>query len=98
MERGAIVEGKVYGPAYIGRGAFVSKDTVIEHYVDVEPESSLLGGSLSRTLVLEQSVLKLGTSRMIDSVVGPKSRINVNSDLRAMIRTVVAQESELALE
>ncbi|WP_243676284.1 hypothetical protein [Vulcanisaeta distributa] len=45
VERGAVIEGRVHGPAYIGRGSVIGKDTVIEHYVDVESNVLVNGGS-----------------------------------------------------
>jgi len=78
VEEGAVVEGSVYGPAYIGRKSYVSRDAVLEHYVDVEGGASIEGGYLSRTLVLEQAVLRLTGARLVSSIVGPRTYIHLS--------------------
>lgn len=86
IERGAVIEGKVHGPAYIGRGgSMVGKDTVIEHYVDVELNVLINGGSLSRSLVLSDASLELGRARLVDSIIGPKSRVRLSSGNYSLI-------------
>lgn len=77
VEKGAVVEGTVFGPAYIGRDAYVSRGTVLEHYVDVESGARIEGGSLTRCLILDEAVLKLNRARLIDSVVGSRSYVEL---------------------
>jgi len=78
VDDGAVVEGNVYGPAYIGRGSYISKDTVLEHYVDIESDVNIEGGYLTRTLVLEQTSLKLSGARLVNSIIGPRTHIYLN--------------------
>ena len=85
IERGAVVEGRVHGPAYIGRGSVIGKDTVIEHYVDVESGVVINGGSLSRSLVLSEASLDLGRARLVDSIIGPKSRVRLSGGNYSLI-------------
>ncbi|MCG2880899.1 MAG: glucose-1-phosphate thymidylyltransferase [Vulcanisaeta sp.] len=77
IERDAVVEGVVHGPAYVGPGSIISKDTVIEHYVDVESNVVISGGALSRSLVLNDARLELGRARVVDSIIGPRSTIRL---------------------
>ncbi|UXD21575.1 glucose-1-phosphate thymidylyltransferase [Ignicoccus pacificus DSM 13166] len=98
VEKGAIIEGKVYGPAYIGEGVVVGPDSVIEHYVDLERGSRVQGGSISRSLILDEASLNLGVSRMIDSIIGMKSQVYVDPSLRTIIKMMAAQESSLELK
>ncbi|ADN50918.1 glucose-1-phosphate thymidylyltransferase [Vulcanisaeta distributa] len=85
VERGAVIEGRVHGPAYIGKGSMVGKDTVIEHYVDIESNVSINGGSLSRSLVLSDASLELGRARLVDSIIGPKSRVRLSGGNYSLI-------------
>lgn len=85
VEKGAVVEGEVHGPAYIGRGARVGRDAKIEHFVDLEAGASVEGGSLSRVLALEGSSVVLGSARLVDSVVGPRSRVSLKAGTASLI-------------
>jgi len=77
IERGAVVEGVVHGPAYVGRGSVVGKDSVIEHYVDVEANVTINGGTMSRSLILNDARLELGRARVVDSIIGPRSTVRL---------------------
>jgi len=79
VERGAVVEGRVHGPAYIGRGAYIGRDSYIEHYVDVESEASISSGRLSRCLIMGGARLDLGKARLVDSIIGPRSEVIMSS-------------------
>ncbi|MGC8544229.1 MAG: glucose-1-phosphate thymidylyltransferase, partial [Vulcanisaeta sp.] len=85
IERGAVIEGKVHGPAYIGKGSIIGKDTVIEHYVDVESNVSIGGGSVSRSIVLDNARLELGRARVVDSIIGPKSVVRLERGRHTLI-------------
>ncbi|MGC8571612.1 MAG: sugar phosphate nucleotidyltransferase, partial [Caldivirga sp.] len=85
IEEGAVIEGVVHGPAYIGRGSLVGRDTVIEHYVDVEANVSINGGSISRSLILDNVRLELGKARVVDSIIGPSSRIRLSNGVNRLI-------------
>ena len=77
VERGAVVEGVVHGPAYIGRGAYVGRSASLEHYVDLEEGASAVSGSLSRTLVLEGARVEAGAARLVDSVIGRYAEVRL---------------------
>jgi len=77
VERGAVVEGVVHGPAYVGPGSTIGRDTVIEHYVDIEANVLINGGAVSRSLVLNDARLELGRARVVDSIIGPRSTIRL---------------------
>ncbi|HIQ10688.1 MAG TPA: glucose-1-phosphate thymidylyltransferase [Pyrodictium sp.] len=85
VEKGAVVEGSIYGPAYIGRSTYITKEAIIEHFVDVEQGSRIVGGSLSRCLVLEEVNLILGRARLVDSIVGPKSWIELGEGVYSLV-------------
>ena len=85
IEKGAMVEGFVHGPAYIGKGSVIGRETVIEHYVDVEANASINGGSVSRSIVLDNARLELGRARIIDSIIGPNSRIRLTNGISRLI-------------
>ncbi|MGC9180193.1 MAG: glucose-1-phosphate thymidylyltransferase [Vulcanisaeta sp.] len=85
IEKGAVVEGFVHGPAYIGKGSVIGRETVIEHYVDVETNASINGGSVSRSIVLDNARLELGRARIIDSIIGPNSRIRLTNGISRLI-------------
>ncbi|MGC9227567.1 glucose-1-phosphate thymidylyltransferase [Caldivirga sp.] len=85
IEEGAVIEGVVHGPAYIGRGSLVGRDTVIEHYVDVEANVSINGGSISRSLILDNVRLELGKARVVDSIIGPSTRIRLSNGVNRLI-------------
>lgn len=69
-EQGSVIEGTVYGPAYIGRGVFVAKEALIEHYVSVEKDARIASGSVTRSVIFEHALVDIGRLRMTDSIVG----------------------------
>ncbi|MEM1637594.1 MAG: glucose-1-phosphate thymidylyltransferase [Pyrobaculum sp.] len=85
VERGAVVEGVVHGPAYVGRDAYVGRGAEVEHFVSLEEGAAVEGGSLSRTLVLEGARLSLGKARLTDSVVGPRSLISLRNGRHRLV-------------
>ncbi|WP_084020008.1 glucose-1-phosphate thymidylyltransferase [Vulcanisaeta thermophila] len=85
IERGAVVEGSVHGPAYIGRNTHVGRDAEVEHFVSLEEGARLESGSVSRSLVLEGAVLSLGKARLTDSVIGPKSYVVLKNGRHRMV-------------
>ncbi|WP_289230751.1 glucose-1-phosphate thymidylyltransferase [Candidatus Korarchaeum cryptofilum] len=44
VEDGAIVEGSIYGPAYIGRNSYVAKEAVIEPFTSIEAHARVESG------------------------------------------------------
>lgn len=93
VEKGAVVEGRVYGPAYIGRGAVVGRGAIVEHYVSLEEGARLVSGSATRSLVLSGSVLELGRLRLVDSVVGRRAVIRCRREIHGSMRLAVSDYS-----
>ena len=85
VEKDAVVEGSVYGPAYIGKGVYIAKSTIVEHFVDIEQGSKVVGGSLSRCLVLEEANLILRKARLVDSIVGPRTSIELSEGVYSLV-------------
>jgi glucose-1-phosphate thymidylyltransferase len=97
VERGAIVEGKVYGPAYIGRNTYIGRNAVVEHFSSVEQESKISSGSLTRSLVLDEAVVDVYGLRLRDSVVGSKSVVKARSNLYGEARLIISDYSVVEL-
>jgi glucose-1-phosphate thymidylyltransferase len=85
VEEGAVVEGVVRGPTYIGKGARIAKSVHVEHYVDLEEGVEVEGGSLSRCLVLSGARLRLGRARLVDSIVGARSRVELDEGVYSLV-------------
>ncbi len=79
IEKGAIVEGEVYGPAYIGKNAHIHKNAKIEHYVDVEEKCEIISGLFSRSLILPEAHIEAGNARIVDSIIGRKTNVRLCS-------------------
>jgi len=97
VESGAVVEGKVYGPAYIGRNTYIGRNAVVEHFVSVEQGSKISSGSLTRSLVLDNAVIDVDGLRLVDSVVGSNTVIKSSRELRGEARIVVSDYSQVYL-
>jgi len=97
VEKDAVIEGKVYGPSYIGRSTFVARNTVIEHFTSIEWGSKALSGSLTRSLVLDNVFIDVNKLRLIDSVLGSHTIIKSSRDLRGEARLVVSDYSQIYL-
>ena len=93
VEKGATIDGVVYGPAYIGKDVYVSKDAVLEHYVDLESGAKVLSGHVSRTLVLEEAEIDFNDSSIVDSIIGAKSVVKAGKHMKLRAKFVVAQQS-----
>ena len=85
VEKDAVVEGTIHGPAYIGSGSIIGKDTVIEHYADIESNVLINGGAISRSLILNDVKLELGKARIVDSIIGSKSTIKLERGKHTLI-------------
>jgi glucose-1-phosphate thymidylyltransferase len=92
VERGAVVEGIVHGPAYVGKGTHVARNAHVEHFVDLEAGVRLMEGSLSRSLVLDGAELRLGKARLTDSLIGPGSRVSLRE---GMYRLIMGEEGRV---
>jgi glucose-1-phosphate thymidylyltransferase len=97
IEKGAVVEGRVYGPAYIGRDAYIGEKAVVEHFTSVEQKSRVLSGSLTRSLVLDSAVIDVNGLRLIDSVIGSNTVIKSSRELRGEARVIISDYSLIQL-
>jgi len=97
VERGAVVEGRVYGPAYLGRGVYVGRGAVVEQYASLEAGVKALSGAVSRSLVMDEAVLDLGRLRLVDSVVGRRSVVKCGRELHGEIKLAVSDFSRVEL-
>ena len=95
VEKGAIVEGRVYGPAYIGRNVTVSKETIIESYTSLESNTQVRSGKISRSLILNDASINLNKARLVDSVVGRYSQINVTREIYGDIKVFISDYSKI---
>jgi len=93
VEEGAVVEGRVYGPAYIGRGVFIGAESIIEHYTSIEEKARVYSGSLSRSLVLGEATVDVGGLRLRDSVIGAKSIVRSRRGNQGEARLVISDYS-----
>jgi len=97
VERGAVVEGRVYGPAYIGRGAYIDRSAVIEHYTSIEECTQVMSGHIARSLIMSNATLNLNRLRLVDSIVGRYSKIMCTRELHGSIRLLVSDYSYIEL-
>jgi len=97
VERGAVVEGKVYGPAYIGRNTYIGRGAVVEHFSSVEQGSKISSGSLTRSIVLDEAVVDVNSLRLRDSVVGSKSVVKARNNLYGEARLIISDYSVVEL-
>ena len=93
VERGALVEGKVYGPAYVGEDVVVGKNAMVEHFVSIEKGAKVLSGFITRSLILDESVVDIEALRLIDSVIGAKSTIKARRDVHGEARFIISDYS-----
>jgi glucose-1-phosphate thymidylyltransferase len=97
VESGAVVEGKVYGPAYIGKNVYVGRNAVVEHFSSVEQGSKMLSGSLTRSLILDEAIVDVNGLRLRDSVIGSKSVVKARSNLYGEARLIISDYSVVEL-
>ena len=95
VESGAVVEGRVYGPAYIGPGAFIGRHAVVEPYTSVERNVKLPSGKISRSLVMDNTLIDIGSLRLIESVIGRNSIVRSSRDLHGDIKLEVSNFSKI---
>ena len=76
VKRGSVIEGSVYGPAYIGENVYVDEDSVVS-YSDLEDGSSLKAGLITNSLILEGVTLLLENSSITNSIIGRRSMIQL---------------------
>ncbi len=97
VEKGAVVEGKVYGPAYIGRGVYIDKNATIEHYSSIEENTQILSGHIVRSLIMSNAMLNLNKLRLVDSTVGRYSKVICTRELHGSIRLLISDYSYIEL-
>ena len=97
VEKNAVINGKVYGPAYVGKNVFIEKNATIEHYVSIESGSRIRSGYLTRTLVLNDSLVDVNKLRVADSVIGKCSYISCKKELHGTIRLVTSDYSRVEI-
>jgi len=97
VEKGALVEGKVYGPAYIGRDVVIGKNALVEHFVSIEQGSKVLAGSLTRSLILDNALVDINGLRLIDSVAGSHTILKSSRELRGDAKLIVSDYSQIHL-
>ena len=97
IEKNAVVEGKVYGPAYIGRDSYVGRNAIVEHYVSLEKGSKILSGSITRSLIMDQVVIDINRLRLVDSVIGRYSYVKCGRELHGAIKLAVSDYSRIEI-
>lgn len=97
VDEGAVVEGHVYGPSYIGKRVHVGKNARIEHYVSIEEGARVLSGTVSRSLILEDSLVDVNSLRLSDSVVGKKAYLISKRELYGTIRATLSDYSKVEI-
>jgi glucose-1-phosphate thymidylyltransferase len=96
VKGGAIVEGALRGPAYIGENVIVGEKALVSGYSSVEAGSRILSGSLERSVILTSSTLDLGGSRLVESVIGSHSiikAVDVHHSSRLKLTLVLSDYS-----
>jgi len=92
---GGRVEGEVSGEV-VGR-VVVERGAVVEQYASLEAGARALSGAVSRSLVMDETVLDLGRLRLVDSVVGRRSVVKCGRELHGEIRLAVSDFSRVEL-
>jgi len=97
VEKGAVVEGRVYGPAYIGRNVHVGKGAAVEQYVSVEGGVKMVSGSATRSLIMDNAVIDINRLRLVDSVVGRYGVIRCLRELHGELKLAVSDYSRVEI-
>ena len=97
VEKGAIVEGKVYGPAYIGPNAYIGENAIVEHYSSVERSVRVVSGKIARSLIMDDTIVDIGSLRLIESVVGRNSLVKSTRELHGDIKLEVSNFSKIII-
>ncbi|PLJ78188.1 glucose-1-phosphate thymidylyltransferase [Infirmifilum sp. SLHALR2] len=97
VERGAVVEGRVYGPAYVGRNAYIGRGAVVEQYTSLESGVRMASGGASRTLVMDNAFVDVGRLRLVDSVLGRFSVVRCSRELHGELRLAVSDYSRVEI-
>jgi len=97
VEKEAVINGSVYGPAYIGRNVIVEKNATIDHYVSVEQGSRIVSGNIMRSMILDHAEININKARLIDSVIGSHSSVKCYKDIYGDIRLIISDYSKVYL-
>lgn len=97
VKKGAVVKGKVIGPCYIGSNVILERDSVIEHYVSLEDNSTIDSGRITRSLIMDHAKINIGRARLIDSVVGSYSKVNSRREIYGDLRLILSDYSLVEL-
>jgi len=97
VEKGALIEGKVYGPAYVGKGVVIGKNAFVEHFVSIEQDTKVLSGFLTRSLILDNVFIDVNGLRLVDSVIGSQTIVKSSKELRGEVKLVVSDYSQIYL-
>ncbi len=94
VEEGAVVEGDIRGPVYVGKGSLVARKARLEVYVSLEEGSIVKSGSLVNTLVMGGgTTLDLGEARLQDSVIGRACEVRARRGARNTLRLLVGDRA-----
>ena len=96
VEEGAVVEGCIDAPAYIGKGSLLAKNARIASYTSLEEGSVVVGGVLAESAVLGLGAyIDVSGSRLEGSVVGRASRLVARNAGR--MRVILGDKSVVEL-
>ncbi|MEB3816349.1 MAG: glucose-1-phosphate thymidylyltransferase [Desulfurococcales archaeon] len=111
VEEGARVEGRVYidegaiirsgalvrGPAYIGRGTVVAPDTYVGPYTSIGDNCLLEGVEVENSVIMDNVEIRVKGMRIVDSLVGSKTKIAAGSGLPSGYRLIVGENTRILL-
>ncbi len=97
VEEGAVVEGDIHGPAYIGRGSLLARNARILGYVSLEAGTIVKSGTLATTLVLgEGTVIDIDDAELVDSIVGRACNIRIHG-VAERLRLLVGDKAVISV-
>ena len=97
VERGAVVEDRVYGPAYIGRNTFIGKNAVIEHHMSIEQNAKIASGSITRLIIMDDATININKLRLIDNIIGRYSVVRCLKEVHGEIKLAISDYSRVEL-
>ena len=97
VDDGAVVEGDVYGPAYIGKNAYVGGNATIDHYSSIERNAKILSGYIMRSLVLDNTLIDIGRFRLKDSIIGRQSVISIKTNSFGEAQIITSDFSKIKI-
>ncbi|MGC8910399.1 MAG: glucose-1-phosphate thymidylyltransferase [Fervidicoccaceae archaeon] len=97
VERGAVVEGKVYGPAFIGSGSYIEKSATVEPYTSIESRVRFSSGVVTRSLIMDGGEISLSRARLVESVIGANSKVRCSRELHGDMRLIISDNSYLEI-